>query len=193
MVMKLNSLARWAVLPAGSAIVFEGRADAEKRVRLSLNLEAVTSFFIRDKSGHRFLCTCGPGLEVIEFSVAGSFDVFPEEKAGIVQYHCAAHEEAFTVVDDPKIFTKIASRRSRNPEMEEIMYRMNANMERRLAMQTSEMEAAFAARMRSIENERAPVDTRAAADTGKAPQSAKEPAGEIVLDDAGGEADGGGA
>jgi hypothetical protein len=193
MVMKLNSLARWALLPAANAIVFEGRKDAERRVRLAFNLEAVTTFYIGDETGQNFLCTCGPGLEIVEFSASGAFNVFPEENAGVVHYQCAEHEETFTVVDDPKIFTKIASRRSRNPEMEEIMYRINANMERRLAKQSSEMEAAFAARMRSIENERTPVDPRAAADTGKAPQSAKEPTSEVVVDDAGGEADGGSA
>jgi hypothetical protein len=52
-------------------------------------------------------------------------------------------------------FTKIASRRARNPELERMMWKMEQNMERRLAAQRVEMEAL----RQQLEAERVDPDT----------------------------------
>lgn len=152
MVVKLNSLARWASLPSDEAIVFEGSDEGERRVRINLNLEGVTAFFIGDEQGERFLATLGPGLETVEFNVAGSFKVYAEKGSGIVHYQSADLEPTFAEIADPKIFTRIAQRRHRNPELEEMMYRMQANIERRMAAQADEMEALYARRLEEAKN-----------------------------------------
>lgn len=189
MVVKLNSLARWAMLPEGQAIAFEGSNVGERRVRINFNLEAVTAFFIGDEEGESFLCTIGPGLETVEFNVAGSFNVYPEKGSAAVHYQSADLEPTFVEVPDPVIFTKIAQRRQRNPELEEIMYRMNANMERRLAAQASEIEAAFALRMQQMEAANAVNQgTGAGGDETQVP--AQKPAGEEPSGDDGKPADG---
>ena len=144
MVVKLNSLARWAALPSDEAIVFDGADQGERRVRINLNLEGVTAFFIGDEQGERFLATLGPGLETVEFNVSGAFKVYAEKGSGIVHYQSADLEPTFAEIADPKIFTRIAQRRHRNPELEEIMYRMQANTERRIAQQAEEIEARYA-------------------------------------------------
>jgi hypothetical protein len=153
MTVTLNSLARWAVLAADEAVVFEGLDEAERRVRLNLNLEAVTTLFIGYPDGsENLLVTVGPGLETVVFNVAGSFKVYAENGSGIVHYQSADLEPNYVEVVDPKIFTKIAQRRHRNPELEEMMYRMQANMERRLAAQTDEIEALYARQLQEAKN-----------------------------------------
>lgn len=153
MTVKLNSLARWSALAPDQAIVFEGTDVGERRVRINFNLEGVTSFFIGDdERGENFLCTVGPGLETVEFNVAGTFKVYAEDGSGIVHYQSADLEPTFSEVVDPVIFTRIANRRHRNPELEEMMFRMNQNMERRYAAQAQEMQAAFDRQMEAMKN-----------------------------------------
>lgn len=158
MVLKLNSLSRWSELPANKAIVFAGSDVGERTVRLNLNLEGVTSFFIGIDDEERFLVTMEPGVDTVEFSATGTFRVYAEEGSGAVLYQSADLEPTFSEVVDPVIFTKIANRRHRNPELEEMMFRMNQNLERRLAQQADEFEAAFERRRMEEENGR-PAET----------------------------------
>lgn len=154
MTVKLNSLARWATLPSKNAIVFEGSEVDETRHRILFNLEAVTALFIGDAEGERFLCTIGPGQETVEFNIAGPFKVYAEDGSGVVQYQCADLEPTHVEVADPVIFTRIAQRRRRNPEMEEMMYRMQLNMERRFAKQADEIATIYAKREQEAERAR---------------------------------------
>ncbi|WCK79740.1 hypothetical protein [Agrobacterium fabrum] len=154
MVLKLNSLSRWSELPSDKAIVFAGSDIGERTVRLNLNLEAVTSFFIGIGGQERFLVTMQPGVDTVEFSAAGEFRVYAEEGSGAVLYQSADLEPTFSEIVDPVIFTKIANRRHRNPELEEIMFRMNQNLEARLAQQAFEFEAALERRRMEEENGR---------------------------------------
>lgn len=155
MTIKLHSLDRWKTLERGEAIMFEKMSnDGERRVRLHLNLAGRTTFYVEGPKGPRFLCVAGPGLETVEFAVSGKVAVMADEAAGEVQYQTAEGEPTFATVVDPVIFTKIANRRHRNPELEEVMYRMQLNMERRLAQQATEIEAAFERRRKEEENGR---------------------------------------
>lgn len=158
MTVKLNSLIRWSVLDAKDAIVFEGTGAAERRIRIDFNLEAVTAFYIGDEDGEKFLCTIGPGLETVEFNVAGAFKIYAETGSGAVHYLCSGQEPTSVEIPDPVIFTRIAQRRTRNPEMEEMMHRMQLNMERRFAAQADELAAVYANAMQEVKNVR-PVET----------------------------------
>jgi len=155
MVVKLNSLSRWLSLDNTKAILFSGTSDNERLVRIQFNLEAVTTFYVgKDQMEADLLCTIGPGQETVEFYAQGDFYVFAEKDAGMVKYQSADLEPTFSEVVDPVIFTKIANRRHRNPEMEEMMYRMQLNVERRLAQQAGEFEAALERRRKEEENGR---------------------------------------
>lgn len=155
MVVKLNSLSRWLSLDNTKAILFSGTSDNERLVRIQFNLEAVTTFYVgKDQMDADLLCTIGPGQETVEFYAQGDFYIFAEKDAGMVKYQSADLEPTFSEVVDPVIFTKIANRRHRNPEMEEMMYRMQLNVERRLAQQAGELEAAFERRRKEEENGR---------------------------------------
>ena len=142
MTIKLHALDRWSVLEAGKAIAFA----ASGRVRLHVNVASATTFYLEDEDGPRLLATVPAGLETIEFSQAGKFSVFAADGSGEVHYQTAEGEPTFARVVDPVIFTKIANRRHRNPELEEIMYRMQMNVERRLAQQADQFEAALSRR-----------------------------------------------
>lgn len=155
MVVKLNSLSRWSSLDSKKAILFRGAADAERCVRIQFNLENVTTFYVgKDEMDADLLCTIGPGQETVEFYALGDFYVIAEKDAGMVKYQSADLEPTFSEVVDPVIFTKIANRRHRNPELEEVMFRMQENMERRLAQQAGEFEAALERRRTEEENGR---------------------------------------
>lgn len=158
MTIKLNTLARWHDLPAGQQIWFGQEGEPARLVRLHVNLSHPTVFNIEDAYGPRLLCAVPAGVETIEFSAEGRFSVFPDANSGEVQFQTAELEPAFAEIADPKIFTKIANRRHRNPELEEIMYRMNLNMERRLADQAEQFEAALERRRNEEANGR-PAET----------------------------------
>jgi hypothetical protein len=155
MTIKLNSLARWSKLDSDKGIAFAGNPSGERRVRLNVNCEAVTTFFLAQGKTQTLLCTVQPGLETIEFNTSGDFHVFAEKGSGVVMYQSADLESTHAEIVDPVIFTRIANRRHRNPELEEIMYRMQLNMERRLAQQSSEIEQAFARRLKEETDGRA--------------------------------------
>lgn len=155
MVVKLNSLSRWLSLDSTKGIRFSGTADAERCVRIQFNLEAVTTFYVgKDQMDADLLCTIGPGQETVEFYAQGEFYVFAEKDAGMVKYQSADLEPTFAEVVDPVIFTKIAKRRERNKELEELMYVAQANIERRFAQQAAELQAAFERKVKELENGR---------------------------------------
>ena len=196
MSVKLHSLARWARLDGSEAIVFEGTGPAERRVRIDFNLEACTTFFVGDTDGERFLATIGPGLETLEFNIGGAFKVYAEKGSGTVHYLCSGQEPVSMAVPDPVIFTRIATRRTRNPELEEMMHRMNLNIERRMAAQADELAAFYERRLEETRNVQEHVTpSPATAGAGQVPAQGGdgEKSGETAGTPAGGEqpADGG--
>lgn len=195
MTIKLNSLSRWR--PAGpDALVFEG--VGARRVRLHVNSPGVTLAWLLDGDGgvRQFLARVD-GYEVIEFYAEGTVRVGLE--GADAWWMCAEVEPTHVEIIDPVIFTKIANRRHRNPELEEMMFRMQMNMERRLAQQAGEIEAAFERRRKEIDER--PAETvktdapGAAANAGGGTVPAPEPGpskpGEAPGGEDGGEQSGG--
>ncbi|THF60017.1 hypothetical protein [Ollibium composti] len=171
MTIKMDSVVRWTLLNSGEVINFDKPGgDGERRVRLNLLLENKTRLYLENGDGPRLLAVAGPGRETIEYSIAGVHAVYPEPDVGEVYYQSAETEPAYAEVVDPVIFTKIAQRRHRNPELEEMMFLMNQNMERRLAQQSAEIEAAY--QRRRAEEEAARAAETVVTDTTGAPASA---------------------
>lgn len=143
--MKLNSIARWSELPPEASVVFEGRKA--RRIRLHVNSPGLARFWLIEDGKERFLGAV-ERCDVIEFVASGDVEIATKDSD--VWYYCAEHEPTHTKILDPKIFTRIAERRTRNPELELMMHQMQVNLERRLAAQNfefnSRMEAALAAR-----------------------------------------------
>lgn len=151
MTIKLNALTRWNILERGQSVVFDRKPGrAPRRVRLHLNLERSTALYIEDKDGPRLLVTAGPGLETVEFMVEGKFAFLAQEGHGEVHWHTAENEPTFAEITDARVFTKIANRRHRNPELEEMMYRAQINADARAAVQMQHMEVAMARRLKEL-------------------------------------------
>lgn len=166
--IKLNSLDRWKPA-AGKLLVFEGRGA--RRIRLHVNSPGVTlAWLVQDEGDLQFLARVD-GFQTLEFYAEGNVKVNLD--GGDVWWMCAESEPTFIEVADPIIFTKLADRRHRNPELEEVMYRMQLNVERRLAQQADEFAAAFERRRKEIQNE--VNDAGAAASASGAPEAEQEP------------------
>ena len=141
--IKLNSIDRWK--PAdGNLLSFEG--VGARRIRLHVNSPGVALAWLVHGEGDLQFLGRVEGFQTIEFYAAGNINVSLD--GSDVWWSCAEVEPTYVEVIDPVIFTKIANRRHRNPELEEMMFRMQQNMERRLAQQATEIEAALERRRR---------------------------------------------
>ena len=199
MTIKLHSLSRWALLPNDRRLVLDGGAvDHERRIRLSTNCNAETALYIKLADGeHRLLAVVPAGLETVEFSAAGRLEIESSAQGEQeVWYQTADLEPTFVEVRDPVIFTELAQRRTRNPELEAMMYRMQINIERRMAEQASEHNAALARMQKEMKDGR-PAETivsnapGAAAGNSSGAVRASQPPAERSGEKAG-KADGGG-
>lgn len=90
------------------------------------------------QSGPFFLAAVEAGRDTIEFHVNGKVSL-TVTGAGIMVY-TADSDDISSVVLDPVIFTKIASRRRRNPELEYIAFQMQRNIERRMEQQNAQLQ-----------------------------------------------------
>lgn len=184
MTINLKSLDRWMLLAGDKALVLSGKSGGgERRVRIAFNVGEHTRAYVSDAGGEeRLLAVLQPGLETVEFTAPGVLHITTDASEGAeVWVQTAETEPTFVEVIDPVIFTRIANRRHRNPELEEMMYRMQLNVERRLAAQKDEFEAALE-RRRMEEDHGRPAETiktdapGAAADGAGAEVSAPEQA-----------------
>lgn len=173
--IKLNSIKRWK--PAHEKeLVFEGRGA--RRIRLHINSPGVTLAWLVLPDGELQFLARVEGFQTVEFYAEGRVSVSLD--GADVWWTCAETEPTHVEIIDPQIFTRIANRRHRNPELEEVMYRMQLNMERRLAQQSGEIEAAFQRRLNE-EIHGKPAETvktdapGAAANAGGKPEAEQEP------------------
>lgn len=69
------------------------------------------------------------GRETLHFTVPGEFNLFA---TGEFLYYTGDDETTHNVVVAPVIFTRIANRRARNPNMEMMEFQMKLNLQRRM-------------------------------------------------------------
>ena len=139
---RLFNLDKWTALAEGSSLAFVN--PRPRTVRLEVNAPVKSALYVADADGEvRFLALV-EGRDTIEFNSTGSFNLTVE--GADVHVYTADGDDISAVVLAPRIFTKIAERRRRNPELERIAALMQANMERRLAIQANELRAELARR-----------------------------------------------
>ncbi|MGB3645285.1 MAG: hypothetical protein WBA15_12475 [Mesorhizobium sp.] len=135
--IKLDSLSRWRALEAGSVLTLPG-GKVERRIRLQVNSPGRAALYVVGDGGEMSFLAAPDGRDVVEFSAAG--DVRLTTTAQDVFCHVAELEPTSFVVEDAETYTKVMQRRSRNPELEQMMFLMNLNMDRRLAAQAAQFE-----------------------------------------------------
>lgn len=97
-----------------------------------------------------FLAYLKGGRERVEFAVEGAFELICE--GGNVYVSTADGQDIATRVIAPVIFTKIANRRARNPQLELMQYQMRLNQERFMAELAAENDRRMQAMERNLES-----------------------------------------
>ena len=156
----LKELSKWALMD-GKTLTFPGRKVRPMTIRV--NTSAPTGFHLVstcDKTGEvttQFLANVN-GYETIKFICKGSVELVADQKGA--QVFCAELQHTHMEPTTTEVYTKIAERRVRNPELELIMHKMNANINKRLQQtegefvkQLTEMKKREAELRERLENE----------------------------------------
>lgn len=162
---RIHNLSKWQVISESEGIRFPGRP---RTVVLDVNCPGERAFYIarhRDdiqedverisdkEAGRKRPDEIGPedkgavviaflglarGRERFEFGVEGSFDLLVE--GGDAFVHTFDGLDTATRIESPEIFTRVANRRKRNPELEMMQYQMRLNQERMMSELRHELD-----------------------------------------------------
>lgn len=147
--INLKNLDRWSLVMPGTGVEFDRPEVRTVRIELNAEMPAAISI-VRDGGDVQYLCTAS-GLTLVEFAEGGRFEIIAD--APVWMYSAEFEKLTFTV-PDPVIFTAIAQRRARNPELEYMMSVMQKNMDKRFAQLDHERER-LESHVRHLEAERA--------------------------------------
>ncbi|GHA11863.1 hypothetical protein GCM10007989_02760 [Devosia pacifica] len=147
MVKKIGNLRKWRQLQPGEGLTLQGKPY--RRIKLELNATSATAVYAlyTAKDGEEvgtFLANV-EGAETIEFAAYGDVDL---TFLGEGEVYYATDDGDKRSFNNPHAvnFTKIATRRSRNPELEMMMFKMEQNMQARMDRQLAEAMRMNAAR-----------------------------------------------
>lgn len=145
----LSNLDKWIPLAEGQALRFD--LDIPRRVRLEVNTSTRTRFDLVNEDGETTFLANIDGHETLQFVVKGPWSLYSDTEEGCYIY-TKELETTAVEVPDAVIFTKIASRRARNPELEYMMQKMAANLERRLAIAEADIASRVHAQYQAANN-----------------------------------------
>ena len=134
--IKLDSLERWQSLPKGHVLNLPG--NGARRIRLNVNAPGRVALFIVNDDGEPTFLAAPDGRDVVEFAAPGDVRITTEHDD--VSVYTAENEPTFTIIENAEVFTQIAQRAARNPDLEHMMYLQQQNIERRMASLAAEME-----------------------------------------------------
>lgn len=152
---RIFNVTKWRTISEGKGIEFPG--SRPRVVRLEVNARSEVGLYIiqtnRDPDtgevqpdDERFLArVCG--RDTVEFHSAGGFALVVDE--GECEIYTVDGDVWMYVDLEPRIFTKMASRRKRSPELEYIAHQMQANMSRLLERQANEIRRDYEQRERA--------------------------------------------
>lgn len=143
--VRIHTPEKWQRLAKGDDLeIAPSPSGGLRRVRLEINAPERTKFYlVRETAGPVFLAAVD-GMGVIEFTSPPEgcrVDALGEDD---VWFYTADGDQIAVPRPESPSFVRVANRRARNPELERMMYVMNQNIERRLAGQKAEFEAAVA-------------------------------------------------
>lgn len=137
MVVRIHNVAKWAVLQPGQMLELSGQH--QRKVRIEFNCPAPTRLDLVEGDKGTFLAVV-QGHEVVEFTASGEVHIVPTSEDEVWWFTNDGDQTA-SATPEAVSFTKIASRRSRNPELERMMFKMEQNMLRRQDALFAEMQA----------------------------------------------------
>lgn len=133
--VRLDALERWFPLPVGQVLTLPGKAP--RSIRLQVNCPDKARLFTVDQDGELVFLATAERRDRVDFLAAGDVKITTQDEDVFV--FSSELEPTYSVVEAPAIFTKIATRAARNPQLEEMMYRMEANAARRQAALAAEL------------------------------------------------------
>lgn len=139
---RMFNLSKWRVVSEGELIRYE--RDHPRTVRFEVNAPNLVRLDLIEDGREPVFLARVIGRDVIEFSADGSFDITVD--GGECFFYTVEGDDWSVEPVDDRTFTRIVERRSRNPELEHMMYMQQINMERRLEAQAAELERRFSAR-----------------------------------------------
>lgn len=147
MTIRLNNLSKWALLTPGNVFSFPGTEP--RRVRIEFNCEAPTRIDVyyddpdNDGDSKGTFVAVVMGMETVEFTAPPGAHLVATSDGEVWYFTNEGDQIANT--REQVSFTRVMSRRSRNPELERMMFKMEQNMNRRMNAQLAEVEARYAA------------------------------------------------
>jgi hypothetical protein len=141
MVVRIHNVSKWAALQPGD--ILELRGLDRRRVRVEFNCPAPTRIDVVEGDKPTFLAIV-QGYEVVEFTAGAEVHLVATSEDEVWYFTNDGDQIA---VERPEAvsFTKIASRRARNPDLELMMFKMEQNISRRTAALEAELAAMRAA------------------------------------------------
>lgn len=193
---RMFNLRKWSTLTEGTALSWSSKRprvvkfEVNSPAEVSLHLRYPDGVFYQEPAGYdgeagtvheivapgtTFFLALVRGRDTIETFVDANFEVLSE--GGGCYVYTADGDDVHSVVLEPVIFTRIAERKARNPEIEAIERRMYLNQQRRLDQQLADMERRYGAVLSAAE-ERAVHAEKRAREAGKpAAESVKQAVG----------------
>lgn len=165
--IKLDSIERWEHLAKGQTLTLPG--GASRRVRLNVNSPGVAILHVVNEDGELQFLAAPQFRDVVEFAMAGDIRLTTESED--VYFYTAENEPTFTIIDNAEVFTRIANRAARNPDLEHLMYLQERNMQRRFA----QMEQAVNQRVQDAYDAGRKTVAKSDAPGTVAPEPAPEP------------------
>ena len=126
MSIKLDTLSDWKRINGSIGLL----AATRRRVKIYLNCEDVTPFYIVVDGGEAsFLTTVPYGLSTLEFWAEGNLEIAPATADAMVHWQ-ATEDDEFTFDGTGETFTTIHERQPRNEALEYMMYQQELNQKR---------------------------------------------------------------
>lgn len=146
MVLKVHNVTKWRVLEPGQVLTLTGADGEARKVRVELNCVEVTRVDWVAADGRVWFLGIVHGYEVVEFTTYDGDSQLVFTTEGDVWYFTNDGDQVG--VDrsmESESFATVMQRRARNPQLELMLWKMNQNIERRLAQQAAEIERLSAA------------------------------------------------
>lgn len=172
---RMFQLTDWVEVLDGGKLPLPGEA---RKIVLQVNApqETVLTISLEDLGSPEKFLALVKGRDTLEFYVPGNVNIRVDGDCYFTGTEMG--EPAYEVDDDPEIFTRVAVRKQRNPELEALMHKQTLNFQRMLNQQLDERDKLYAARERTRERVQRQRDEAAAAAAAAyaAPDAGAEPA-----------------
>lgn len=189
----LKELSRWVRL-TDKGIKFPVKEP--RKIRLEVLAENPVKLYVEDGKAKPVYIGSFEGYDVVQFNVTGDARLQADGAGALVW--TGEFQDQIIEIPEAVSFTRMMTRRQRNPELEALQHRMQMNMERRLAQVQRDVTLQVAEERRALhaERERDRLERAREAEAEQVARSAEnagldEPATQDNPEGAGGDVSGG--